>query len=283
MNKNELKLILEELNMHPGKKFGQNFMIDENLSEFIARTANLDKDSLAVEVGPGLGALTEKLLKNGANLIAVEIDKRLQEYLKGNFQQDNFKLLEGDACRVDIEAAVYTALQELETNTWKCIANLPYSISSPFIARILLFNLLPEEMLFLLQKETAQRLAAKRNEKNYGSLTVRVQTLYNVKIVRNVSPNVFFPIPDVDSALAKFQLKKEHPSRDEMKLISKVVKAAFSQRRKKMIKALSVLFGRDHCEKVFMELNISTNARAQELSVEEFRELATKLGHNENS
>ena len=278
MNKSELKSILEELNMHPGKKFGQNFMIDENLSEFIAKTANLDKNTLAVEVGPGLGALTEKMLATGSNIIAVEIDKRLQEYLKKNFTNERFQLIEGDACRVDIESSVRLAMSKLEINNWKCIANLPYSISSPFIARMLLSEKLPNEMLFLLQKETAQRLTAKRNDKNYGALTVRVQTLYNVKIVRDVSPRVFFPIPEVVSALVKFQLKKDYPSRDEMKLISKVVKAAFSQRRKKMIKALATLFGREYCEKVFAELNINTNARAQELSIEQFQELSMKLG-----
>ena len=278
MNKNELKEILEELNMHPGKKFGQNFMIDENLSEFIAKTANLDNNTLAVEVGPGLGALTEKMLASGSNVIAVEIDKRLQEYLKKNFTDSHFQLIEGDACRADIESSVRMTMDKLKIDNWKCIANLPYSISSPFIARILLSEKLPNEMLFLLQKETAQRLIAKRNDKNYGALTVRVQTLYNVKIVRDISPKVFFPIPEVVSSLVKFQLKKDYPSRNKMKLISKVVKAAFSQRRKKMIKALSVLFGREYCEQIFAELNINANARAQELSVEQFQKLSIKLG-----
>ena len=278
MNKKELMQILDELNMHPGKRFGQNFMIDENLTECIVKESNVTSDTVVVEIGPGLGALTSIIIKTGAEIFAVEIDKRPQEYLRkqlGNY--DNFHLIEGDACRLDIESLLSEASQTDTIAEWKCIANLPYSISSPFIARILTLMHPPYEMLFLLQKETAQRLAAEKNSRNYGALSVRVQNMYDVKIVRKVPPEVFYPVPDVDSALAKFVLKADAPDSKEMKHISKVIKAAFLQRRKKMIKALSSLFGKEHTLQVFEELNISTNARAQELSPGEFRLLAERL------
>jgi 16S rRNA (adenine1518-N6/adenine1519-N6)-dimethyltransferase len=264
--------------MHPGKRFGQNFMIDENLIECIVKETEVNAETVVVEIGPGLGALTSIIVKSGADIFAVEIDKRLQEYLKkqlGSYK--NFHLIEGDACRVDIESYLRDLFTEGEQISWKCIANLPYSISSPFIARILTFMNPPYEMLFLLQKETAQRLAATKNSRNYGALTARVQNMYNVKIVRKVPPEVFFPIPEVDSALVKFILKPDCPNQTEMKHLSKVIKAAFIQRRKKMIKALSSLFGKEHTLRVFEDLEINTNARAQELTPEEFRILAKKL------
>jgi 16S rRNA (adenine1518-N6/adenine1519-N6)-dimethyltransferase len=278
MNKKELMQILENLNMHPGKRFGQNFMIDENLTECIVKESGAASDTVVVEIGPGLGALTSIMVKTGAEIFAVEIDKRLQEYLRGKLGCfKNFHLIEGDACRVDIESVLRDAFKTDSVVDWKCVANLPYSISSPFIARILTLMHPPYEMLFLLQKETAQRLAADKNSRNYGALSARVQNMYDVKIVRKVPPDVFFPVPEVDSALVKFVIKSDCPDSKEMKHLSKVIKAAFLQRRKKMIKALSSLFGKEHTLQVFEELNISTNARAQELSTDEFRVLAEKL------
>jgi len=278
MNKTQLKEILEKLNMRPGKRFGQNFMIDENLTEFIVKTSNVNSSSIIVEIGPGLGALTSKLIKTGASVTAVEIDKRLQEYLKTTFDKyANFHLLEGDACKIDIETPLKNLFPNNIDLSWKCIANLPYSISSPFIARILTFAAPPCEMLFLLQKETAERITAEKNAKNYGALTARIKNMYTVKIVRKVPPKVFFPIPEVDSALVKFNLKKNAPNPNEMKKISKVIKAAFLQRRKKMIKALSSLFGKEHTSQIFEDMRINPNARAQELTPEEFRTLAEKL------
>ena len=278
MNKTELLPILEKMNIRPGKKFGQNFMVDSNLLDFISREAHIHPGDLVMEIGPGCGALTRKMLESGATLIAVEIDKRIVDYLQNNLQHPNFTLVQGDACRIDI-ARELAEIAPKNTNLhyWKCIANLPYSISSPFIAKILEIECPPAEMLFLLQKETGQRLAAKVGTKNYGALSVRVQSVFDVEFIRTVSSGVFFPVPEVDSALVRFKRKADFPDPPEIMKLTKSVKAAFSQRRKKMIKAISGIYGKEHSQKVFELLGINTNARAEELAPGEFRELAREL------
>lgn len=277
MNKAELLQILEEMDIRPGKKFGQNFMIDNNLLDFIVREARINEGDLVVEVGPGIGALTRKILEVKALLLAVEIDKRIVEYLTNNLSNRDFTLVQGDACRVDILSELKKVAKGRNIENWKCVANLPYSISSPFIAKLLESPCLPAEMLFLLQKETAQRLAAKVKTKNYGALSVRVQSVFDVSLVRTIPPAVFYPPPEIDSALVRFTRKTNLLDADQMRQLTKTVKAAFSQRRKKMIKALSGVYGKEKCLAVFEQLGISTNARAEELSPEEFLQLSDKF------
>jgi 16S rRNA (adenine1518-N6/adenine1519-N6)-dimethyltransferase len=271
MNKSELLEILAKMDMKPGKHFGQNFMIDNNLLDFISRESRVEENDLVIEVGPGCGALTRNILNKKASLIAIEIDKRICEYLTNNILDKNFTLIQGDACRIDLmDLLANSAKNKCEIRNWKCIANLPYSISSPFIAKIIETSCPPSEMLFLLQKETALRFAANVKTKNYGSLSVRVQTVFNVKVIRTIPPNVFYPAPEVDSALVRFTRKESFPSPEKVEELSITVKAAFSQRRKKMIKALSAVYGKDKTLNIFKELGIDTNARAEELSPDEF-------------
>ena len=280
MKKVELLEILDKMKITPSKRFGQNFMLDENLIDFIVRQAGISEDDLVIEVGPGCGVLTRKLLEAGALLTAVELDKRICEYLTENLSHKNFYLHQGDACRVDFDT-LFDGRDNLHKiyrqGEWKCIANLPYSISSPFIAKLIESGNPPAEMLFLLQKETAERFAAKPGTGSYGSLSVLIQLVFDVKYVRTVAPNVFFPPPDIKSALVSFKRKIEFPSPSEVKSLSKTVRSAFSQRRKKMIKALSTIYGKDKCIAVFKKLNISENCRAEELSPEEFVQLTNNL------
>lgn len=277
MNKSELLQILEEMNIQPGKKFGQNFMIDNNLLEFISRKANIQAGDLVVEVGPGLGALTRKILEKDADLIAIEIDKRIVDYLSNNLKHPRLFLVQGDACRLDIIEEVKKISKGQDFQNWKCVANLPYSISSPFIAKLLESPYPPSEMLFLLQKETGQRMAAKVGTKNYGALSVRVQSVFDVEIIRTVPPAVFYPAPDVDSALVGFKRKTDFPNAADLQQLSQTVKAAFSQRRKKMIKAISGIYGKELTQTIFEALKINTNARAEELTPDEFQNLSKAL------
>lgn len=280
MKKSELLEILEKMKITPSKKFGQNFMIDNNLLDFIVRQADIKKNELVIEIGPGCGVLTKKLLEAGAILTAVEIDKRICEYLTENLKDENFRLQQGDACRIEFDD-LFEETPELNKiyseGNWKCIANLPYSISSPFIAKLIESGNPPEEMLFLLQKETGERFAAKPGTKAYGSLSVLIQLVFNVKYVRTVSPQVFFPPPDIQSALLSFKRKEDFPSPEMTKQLSKTVRTAFSQRRKKMIKALSRDFGKEKCIYAFKELAIDEDIRAERVSPEEFLELNKQL------
>lgn len=272
MKKNELLEIFREMDFHPGKQLGQNFLIDENLLRFIVREAAPSPDETILEVGPGFGVLTRALLEAEAKVIAIEFDRRICEYLRKNIADANFTLIEGDACRVDLEEILKGA------KNCRCIANLPYSASSVFISRMLELENPPQNMLFMLQKEMAQRLAAKPGIKNYGSLSVRVQTVFNAKLLRTIPPQVFFPQPDVDSAIASFERKEEIPAVETIRLLSKLTKTAFAKRRKKMFKPLTRDFPVDILEKAYDSLNISKDARPEELSPKQFIEMAKIIG-----
>ncbi len=273
MKKSELLEILEKMKITPSKRFGQNFMTDENLLDFIVRQSDVSPEDLVIEIGPGCGVLTRKLLEQGAFVTAVELDKRICEYLTNNLHHANFILKQGDACRVDFEE-LFEDKSKLKSRfsdgIWKCIANLPYSISSPFIAKLIESGNPPAEMLFLLQKETGERFTAKPGTRNYVSLSVLIQLVFDVKYVRTIPPNVFFPPPDIKSALVSFKRKESFPSPDEIKSLSKTVRTAFSQRRKKMIKALSGVYGKEKCLEAFQQLAINENTRAEQLTPEEF-------------
>ena len=273
MNKKELLATLESFGMRPGKILGQNFLIDNNLLEFIVRTALPKKDEVILEAGPGFGALTRPLLKSGAEVYAIEFDRRVCEYLRNNIKEANFHLIEGDACRVDIASIIP------EGKKFRAIANLPYSISSIFVARLLELPEPPEQMVFMLQKEMAERLAAPPNTKDYGSLSVRAQQLYDVKILRKVPPQVFHPRPRVDSAIAEFTLRKAGDIPDfELRMrLNGIAKVAFAQRRKKIIKPLAKVYGLENVEQALEKLNISKLVRSGELSVTQYEELAKFL------
>jgi 16S rRNA (adenine1518-N6/adenine1519-N6)-dimethyltransferase len=284
MKKNELLAALSKMGVTPSKRFGQNFMLDGNLLKYIAKEAEVTPGDNVLEVGPGCGALTRMMLDDGANLAAVELDKRLADYLREQLSdRENFQLIQGDACKLEIAEVVEDVFargsgeNQAVPIDWKCVANLPYSISSPFIAKLAALPNPPTKALFLLQKETADRFAASPGTKNYGSLSVVIQLVFKVKYLRTVSPQVFFPAPDVKSALVEFKrLPDPIPPEDQQKL-SQIVRTAFSQRRKKMIKALASKFGKEKSLKAFEKLGINENARAEELNPEEFLQLAASL------
>ena len=273
MNKKELLATLESFGMRPGKILGQNFLIDNNLLEFIVRTAAPVKGEVILEAGPGFGALTRPLLASGAEVYAIEFDRRLCEYLRDNIKEPNFHLIEGDACRVDIASIIPKG------KPFRAIANLPYSISSIFVARLLDLPEPPEQMVFMLQKEMAERLAAAPNTKDYGSLSVRAQQLYDVKLLRKVPPQVFHPRPQVDSAIAGFTLREREkvPDFEQRTRLNGIVKVVFAQRRKKIFKPLAASYGQENVARALDKLNISRDARSGELDVKQYEDLAKIL------
>ena len=271
MNKNELLKNLEKLNMRPGRGLGQNFLLDNNLLEFIARSANITPGEVVLEVGPGFGALTEKLLAHGAELYAVEYDHRVCEFLRSNHSESNFHLHEGDGCRVD-----YAELLGPDT-PFRAIANLPYAVSSVLIARFLELANPPRQMIFMLQKEMGERLAAQPGKGSYGALSVRVQQLYDVKILRIVPPEVFYPAPAVDSALVEFNLKENVPDMEVRKKLEKVVKLAFLNRRKQLGKVLKQNYTEEAIRAALAEINHPWEIRPERLTVQEFEKLSLLL------
>ena len=272
MNKKELTAVLAELGMRPGRGLGQNFLIDGNLLDAIARVGAPEPGEEILEVGPGFGALTGRLLAAGAKVTAIEYDHRLAEYLRRHFSDANLRLVEADACKAD-----YRALFP-EGRRFRAIANLPYSISSVFIARMLELDEPPERMFFMLQREMGERLAAVPGTKEYGSLSVRVQFDYRVRIERIVPPEVFYPPPEVESALVEFRRHRDFSlnaaRRNKMR---GVVNTAFAQRRKQLGKVLGAAYGRETALKALSGAGIAPETRPDKLSCEEFRELVKGL------
>ena len=273
MNKKELVAELEKLGMRPGRGLGQNFLLDGNLLDWIVRAAGVtDKDNI-LEVGPGFGALTGRLLNTGAKLTAVEFDHRLADYNREKFASfTNFKLVEADACKVNYDELFP------ENIPYRSVANLPYAISSVFIARMLECSNKPRSMFFMLQKEMGERLAAVPGTKAYGALSVRTQLVYNVKIEKIVPPEVFCPPPEVESALVSFELREEPLCSDsEMKMVSRVVRTAFNQRRKQLGKVLGQMFGKNEVSSAFEALDIPMEIRPDKLEVADFVAIARQL------
>jgi 16S rRNA (adenine1518-N6/adenine1519-N6)-dimethyltransferase len=272
MNKKELLKELDKMGMRPGRGLGQNFLIDNNLLDWIVRRNAPVEGEEILEVGPGFGALTRKLLEYNTFVTAVEFDHRIAEYLRRELAVSNLKLIEADACHVDY-AELFPAGKK-----FRSIANLPYSISTIFIAKMLELENAPVEMFFMLQKEMGERLAATPGSKAYGALSVRCAFRYDVKIEKLVPPEVFFPAPEVESVLVSFKLKKE--STNDIALLKRatgIVKSLFLQRRKQMGKILASSYGRENVEKALEKVGLTWETRPDKVPYEKFIELASAL------
>ena len=256
--------------MRPGRGLGQNFLMDSNLLDWIVRHSAPSADEHILEVGPGFGALTGKLLATGAKVTAIEFDHRLADYLREKYKDTSLRLIEADACKVN-----YAELFPAGTK-FRAIANLPYSISSIFIAKMLELECGPEYMLFMLQREMGERLAASPGCKDYGALSVRTSLDHDVKIEKIVPPEVFHPAPEVESALVSLTRIRQR-NVNEVKRISSVTKLAFSQRRKQMGKVLAGSYGREKVEAAFAAAGIQWEIRPDRVSPEQFAVIAENL------
>lgn len=270
MNKKELLKELEKLGMRPGRGLGQNFLMDNNLLDWIVRRSAPGCGEHILEVGPGFGALTGKLLESGAQVTAIEYDHRLADYLREKYKNTSLRLIEADACKVDYSELFPAGVK------FRAIANLPYSISSIFIARMLELENGPDYMLFMLQREMGERLAATPGCKDYGALSVRAALDHRVCIEKIVPPEVFHPAPEVESALVSLTRER---GRDitAVKRISSVTKLAFSQRRKQMGKVLAGSYGREKVEAAFAAAGIAWEIRPDRVTPEQFAVIAEEL------
>ena len=273
MNKKELIEALESLGMRPGRGLGQNFLLDSNLLEWIVRNSGAVEKDNVLEVGPGFGALTEKMVAAGFNVTAIEFDHRLAGYLRKKFAgKDNFTLIEADACKVDFDELFPAG------TVYKAVANLPYAISSVFIAKMIECKNPPLSMFFMLQKEMGERLAATCGTKAYGALSVRTQLLYDVAIDKIVPPQVFCPPPEVDSALVSFKLRGQTAfSQEDLKTFSTLVRALFNQRRKQLGKILGQLTGKDISSGLLEKCGFSAEIRPDKLTVTDYVKLAKEI------
>ena len=253
------------------KSLGQNFLHDAHQLERIVAAAELSPADKVLEIGPGLGPLTELLLQKAGQVLAIEKDARLVPILRERFSQPSFELLHADALRVVED-------ETRDWRDWKLVANLPYSVASPILVELAAGARAPKMLVATLQLEVAQRLFAQPDTDDYGVLTLLVQLDFEPRGLFKIPPGCFFPPPDVDSACVTL-VRREKPLLPEAqrKIFRRLVKLSFSQRRKMMLKLLKQDWPKEKLEAAFTALGISLQERAEKLSLAQFVALTGKL------
>lgn len=250
----ELRKVLQELNLRPSRRLGQNYLYDQNLARIIVETARIDPADRVVEIGPGLGALTEILLTKSPRLEVIEKDSRAAAYLGTRFP--GLKVHHADALEHDYDAGA--------RDPWICIGNLPYSVGSRLIVQLCELASRPKRMVFTVQREVADRLASGPDVKDYGVLTLLTQPFYKIKTVRHLPTTVFFPEPDVQSSVVLFEILDCPLSKDSDARYREIVKRAFQHRRK----TLGAIFGKE------LPKNLDSKKRPAEISLEQWIQAA---------
>lgn len=272
-----VKEIINKYDFYFSKSLGQNFLIDGNIVRNIVNKANITKDDYVLEIGPGIGTLTEELALNAKKVIAVELDKNLLPILNETLKNyDNIEIIYGDILKIDLKKLVE---ERIDNKRIKVVANLPYYVTTPIVARLLKKELNLDSITVMVQKEVAERMAAIPGSKAYGSLSVFVNFYTSPKIILKAPKTVFMPQPKIDSSVIKLDIKMDLPEIDKEQFF-KVVKAAFSKRRKTIINSLSSYgfkLDKEDFKKALEEAKIPQDTRAENISVEDFIKLSKIL------
>lgn len=278
----ETQAILKQFDLHAKKSLGQNFIIDTNILNKIVEAGPVDEQTVIIEVGPGVGALTEQLAKVAQQVYAFEIDERMLEVLDQSLSPyPNVKVFHQDILEVDLRAFSQEYLKEAERVV--VVANLPYYITTPIIMKFLHTSNHVDAMVFMMQKEVAQRMAAQEGSKEYGSLSLAIQYYAQSKLLFTVPKTVFMPQPRVDSAVVRLQLKDQlNPKAQDEEFLFNLIRGAFSQRRKTLWNNLRHFFYKNAevLEKVQVllgQVGIDGQRRGETLSLEEYVKLANLM------
>lgn len=265
------------------KKFGQNFLIDPHVLDKIIRSADITEEDCIIEIGPGIGCVTQALLENAGKVISIEIDDQLIPILTEQFgSEPNFKLIHKDVLKVDLKKLIE---EESPNRKVKVVANLPYYITTPIIMTLLENELPIDSITVMVQKEVADRLASKPGTKQYGAITVSVNYFCESYLVANVPRNCFMPRPNVDSAVIQLKLHDEPPVKvKNTKQLFKIIKAAFLLRRKTLLNTLAAHgdlgIEKDKLKQLLDDSGIGAQTRGETLSIEEFAKLSDFIDEN---
>ena len=272
--------VLQKYNFNFQKKFGQNFLIDTHVLDKIIAAANITEDDLVLEIGPGIGTMTQYLCEHARQVVAVEIDKNLIPILKDTLSEyDNVKVIQNDILKVDINEI---AEKENGGRPIKVVANLPYYITTPIIMGLFESHVPIENITVMVQKEVADRMQVGPGTKEYGALSLAVQYYAEPYIVANVPPNCFMPRPKVGSAVIRLTRHKENPVevKDEA-LMFRLIRASFNQRRKTLVNGLTnspeVQASKEEILAALEEMGVSATVRGETFGLEEFATLANLL------
>ena len=255
------------------KKYGQNFIKDENLINKIVNSAEISKESLVIEIGPGMGALTTKILDKCKHGIIYEIDTELKDFLEQRLKNyDNYELIFQDFLTADIKEIT----KKYNYKELLIVANLPYYITTPIIKKIIEEDILADKIVIMIQKEVADRFSAKVNTKDYSSLTVFLNYHYEIKKLFNVSKNMFYPKPDVDSSVILMSKKIEKEHIKDINVFNKFVKDCFKYKRKNLRNNLKE-YDLEKIELILKKYNLSLNSRAENLPLSVFIEISNSI------
>ena len=271
------KKIINKYSFAFQKKFGQNFLIDSNVLESIIRGAEITKDDFVLEIGPGIGTMTQYLCEAARQVVVVEIDKMLIPILEDTLSEyDNVEVINQDVLKVDIKSL---AEEKNNGKPIKVVANLPYYITTPIIMGLFESGVPIDSITIMVQKEVADRMQTGPGSKDYGALSLAVQYYATAKVILNVSATCFMPRPNVDSAVIKLTRHKEPTVNvaDE-KLMFKIIRASFNQRRKTLVNGLKnspeLSFSKEQIVKAIEKIGKPETIRGEALTLEEFAELA---------
>ena len=263
------------------KRFGQNFLIDTHVLEKIIKSAEITKEDLVLEIGPGIGTMTQYLCENAREVVAVEIDKNLIPILENDTlaEYDNVTVINEDILKLDLNELVK---ERNGGNRIKVVANLPYYITTPIIMGLFESHVPLQNITVMVQKEVADRMQAGPGSKDYGALSLAVQYYATPYIAANVPPNCFMPRPNVGSAVIRLTLHEEPPVKvkDEGFLFA-IIRASFNQRRKTLVNGLTnaaeLQLSKEEVQAVLEQMGLSATIRGEVLTLEQFAELSNRL------
>lgn len=266
--------ILNKYGLRANKKLGQNFLINESIIYDIVKKANVTKEDVVIEIGPGLGSLTKELINNAKKVIAIELDPNMIDILKSRFGIfDNFEVIYGDVLKIDLEELIkgYDSV--------KVVANLPYYITTPIIMKLLEDKLKIKSITVMVQKEVGERICATHKDKEYGAITVSVQYYSEPQIIIDVPKENFLPAPEVDSCVIRLDMReKPLVSLKDEKLFFRLIKGAFTQRRKTINNSLTCSGkSKEEIIAALNKLGIDSKLRAENLSIQQYADIANTL------
>ncbi|MBO4293300.1 MAG: 16S rRNA (adenine(1518)-N(6)/adenine(1519)-N(6))-dimethyltransferase RsmA [Clostridia bacterium] len=275
----ETKFILNKYNLKANKSLGQNFLINKEVLETIVNSAEITSNDLVIEIGPGLGTLTEFLLEKAKKVICVELDENMVKVLQDRFLlYKNLEIINEDVLKLDLNQIIKDERQKQEIDNVKIVANLPYYITTPIVMKLLEDKLDIESITIMIQKEVADRLIDKPGGKNCGAITYSINYYSEPEGIIEVDKSSFIPEPEVTSKVLKLKIRKtpnikvENPEK-----MFKIIKCAFLQRRKTLLNAL-VLNGifetKEQATKIFEKVGLDLNVRGEKLTLEEYAKLS---------
>ena len=278
----ETKFILNKYNLKANKSLGQNFLINKEVLETIVNSAEIMPNDLVIEIGPGLGTLTEFLLEKAKKVICVELDENMVKVLNDRFMlYKNLEIINEDVLKLDLNEIIKNEKKEQEIENVKIVANLPYYITTPIVMKLLEEKLDIESITIMIQKEVADRLIDKPGGKNCGAITYSINYYSEPEGIMEVDKSSFIPEPEVTSKVLKLKIRKTPNIKvDDPEKMFTIIKCAFLQRRKTLLNALvlnGIFENKEQATKIFEQVGLDINVRGEKLTLEEFAFLTNVL------